>query len=132
MRSVWRPICPYLVCLCLAFPLGGCLAHDGSVQPLPAEEDVLKAGDALHINVAGEEDLSGGFAVKDDGTVRMELLGAVPAAGLSVEGFAEQLRRLLAAGYLRNPQVRVERMASFVPPAPVVASAPPPVLRPSQ
>ena len=54
---------------------------------------MLKAGDALHINVAGEEDLSGGFAVKDDGTVRMELLGAVPAAGLSVAGFAEQLRR---------------------------------------
>jgi polysaccharide export outer membrane protein len=123
----WRPICPYLVCLCLALPLGGCLAQDGPV-PLPAEEDVLKAGDAVHIIVAGEEELSGGFAVQDNGTVRMDLLGAVPAAGLSVAGFADRLRRLLAAGYLRNPQVRVERMASFVPPPPM----PPPALRLSQ
>jgi polysaccharide export outer membrane protein len=86
--------------------------------------DRLKAGDALVITVAGEAELSGAFSVEDDGAVWMELLGAVPAAGLSVTQFQRELRQRLLAGYLRNPQLRVERAAVF--------AAVPPVLRTSQ
>ena len=85
------------------------------------QSDVLKPGDALHITVAGEDELSGGFVVSSDGIIRMELLGAVKAAGLSPAGLEEDLRRRLAAGYLRNPQV--ERAGQF--------AAEPPLLRPS-
>jgi protein involved in polysaccharide export with SLBB domain len=48
----------------------------------------------------------------------------LPAAGLSVTEFQRALRQRLLAGYLRDPQVRVERAALF--------AAAPPVLRPSQ
>jgi polysaccharide biosynthesis/export protein len=121
-----RPIC-LLVYLSLALSLGGCLWQEGDVPAAPVQvptEDRLKAGDELVITVAGEAELSGAFSVKDDGTVRMELLGAVPAAGLSVTELQRALRQRLLAGYLRDPQVRVERAAQF--------ALAPPVLRPSQ
>ena len=72
---------------------------------------MLKPGDALRITVAGEEELSGGFVVNSDGSVRVAMLGAVPAAGLSPAGFQARLQQALAAGYLKNPQVTVERLA---------------------
>ncbi len=79
-----RPIC-LLFCLGLASALGGCqlLGLDTPPAPsAPAHADVLTPGDGLRITVAGEEELSGPVAVRGDGTVRLELLGAVPAAGL--------------------------------------------------
>jgi len=118
-----RPIC-LLICLGLC----GCQLLRGeapaAVPVREPAENVLKVGDELAITVAGEAEFSGVFPVKDDGTVRMELLGAVPAAGLSVAEFQGKLRQRLLAGYLREPQVRVERPAQLV--------AAPPVLRPSQ
>ena len=124
MPSVWRTLFH-----CLALLLGGCLAPTGDVPP-PVQEDVLKAGDRLSITVSGEEDLSGSFAVNRDGTVRLDLLGGVPAAGLSVAGFQEQVRQRLAAGYLIDPQVRVARLAQLPPPGSLPAASP--ALRPSQ
>ena len=124
MRPICLLVCP-LVCLSLALSLGGCLWQEDPVTAVSVPtEDRLKAGDELAVTVAGEAELSGAFSVKDDGTVRMELLGAVPAAGLSVTEFQRELRQRLLAGYLRDPQVRVERAALF--------AAAPPVLRPSQ
>ena len=116
------------ICLLLCLGLCGCQLLKGEVPaavPVQAPaENVLKVGDELAITVAGEAEFSGVFSVQGDGTVRMELLGAVPAAGLSVAEFQGQLRQKLLAGYLRDPQVRVERPAELV--------AVPPVLRPSQ
>lgn len=112
---------PVFLSFCLL--LGGCLSVPEAAPP--AKADVLAPGDGLRITVAGEEELSGGFVVNSDGNVRLELLGAVPAAGLSPAALQEKLRQLLAAGYLKNPQVQVERVA--------MAPAPPaPELRPSQ
>jgi protein involved in polysaccharide export with SLBB domain len=122
-----RPIC-LLVCLGLALLPGGCLWLGGEIPPATSAQEpaetLLQAGDELAITVAGEAELSGVFSVKDDGTVRMELLGSVPVAGLSVTELQRELRRRLLAGYLRDPQVRVQRAALF--------AAAPPVLRPSQ
>ena len=125
MRSVWRTFFP-----CLALLLGGCLAPSGEAPPPLVQGDVLQPGDGLSIAVSGEEELSGSFAVNGDGSVRLELLGAVPAAGLSVAEFALQVRQRLAAGYLIDPQVRVTRLAQLPPqqPVPAVLQA----LRPSQ
>jgi len=106
-----RPIFLYF-CLCLV--LGGCLAP---APDAPLAADVLKPGDTLRIIVAGEEELSGGFVVNSDGNVRMAMLGTVPAAGLSPAVFQDRLRQLLAAGYLKTPQVQVERLAMAAPPA---------------
>lgn len=111
---------PIFLSLCLL--LGGCLS--GPEAAPPAKADVLAPGDGLRITVAGEAELSGGFVVNSDGNVRLELLGPVPAAGLSPVALQDRLRQLLAAGYLKNPQVQVERVAAAAPP-------PSPDLRPS-
>jgi polysaccharide biosynthesis/export protein len=104
---------PILLSLCLCLALTGCLS--GPEASPPAQADVLAPGDGLRITVAGEEELSGGFVVNSDGNVRLGLLGAVPAAGLSPAALQEKLRQLLAAGYLKNPQVLVERVAPSSP-----------------
>lgn len=105
-----RPICLSLcLCFCLGLVLGGCLS---GASDTPSVALVLKPGDALRITVAGEEELSGGFIVNSDGSVRLPLLGTVPAAGLSPATFQAKLQQLLGSGYLKNPQVAVERLAT--------------------
>ncbi len=101
-------------CLLLLIVLGACSLEAPAVAPVQA--DSLRPGDGIHITVTGEDELSGGFIVNSDGTVRLELLGPVPAAGLTPAAFQEDLRRRLAAGYLKAPQVAVTRIAPQAPP----------------
>jgi len=119
-----RPICLFFGA---ALALGGCGLMDGGA-PQPQVQDVLQPGDNLRITVAGEEEVSGVFPVNADRTVHLELVGTVPAGGLSVTAFADSLRQRLAAGYLKDPQVVVARVATNAAAAPL----PPPVLRQSQ
>lgn len=106
---------PLLLVLVLA--LGGCsLWGAGEPPPVPRRSDVLQPGDNLWVAVAGEEALSGLFPVRSDGTVWMGLIGAVPAAGQTLQALQEALRQRLAAGYLREPLVEVTRVTA--PPAP--------------
>jgi protein involved in polysaccharide export with SLBB domain len=116
-----------LVALLLMLMLGGCSTWESispwsSPAPAAVSDYLLKPGDALQITVAGENELTGLYPVKSDGTVWFQMLGAVPAAGMVVPLFQESLRQRLAAGYLKSPQVTVMR----------VAAPPPPALRPSQ
>lgn len=103
----------------LLLALGGCSLWQGEeLPPPPPRTDALAPGDNVWIAVAGEESLSGLYPVRGDGTVWMELLGALPAAGVALP----DLRQRLAAGYLRQPLVAVTR----------VTTPPPPSLRQSQ
>gem|GEM_PF-3505561 len=99
--------CVFAYALCW----GGCLSAGPDTPPVA---QVLQPGDTLRITVAGEDELSGGFIVNSDGSVRLSLLGTIPAAGLSPAAFQAKLQQLLAAGYLKNPQVVVERMGQPV------------------
>lgn len=111
-RALW----PFFVLLMM---LGGCSLWPGSPPPpAPVRGDVLQPGDHLWIAVAGEEALSGLFPVRNDGTVWVELVGAIPAAGVALPAFQETLRQRLAAGYLREPLVEVTRV--MAPPAPAL------------
>ena len=121
-----RRIC-LLIALCLGF--AGCSTLD-SFQPAPPgpvvagpsadalKPDLLKSGDAVQVTVAGEEEVSGVFLVASDGTVHMELVGAVKAAGLTPAAFQDSLRTRLAQGYLADPQVTVARAVPQPQPAP--------------
>lgn len=138
--------------LCLLVMLGPALAGCGLFAGMPAEGPLpaqavppqsgqLKPGDAVHIAVAGEQELSGIFIVAANGAIHLELLGDVPAAGMTPDALAQALRQRLAAGYLKEPQVVVIRapapvsapvpasdralLAGSLPPAP--ASPPPPL-----
>ncbi len=63
--------------------------------------------DVLTITVYDQAELSGKFTVDPDGTLTFPLLGRVKAGGLTLRGLEEDLKKRLADGYLRNPQVSV-------------------------
>jgi polysaccharide export outer membrane protein len=70
-------------------------------------EYVLGARDVLTITVFDQQDLSGEFGVDEDGTFAYPLLGRVNASGLTLRQLEGELKKRLAAGYLKNPQLSV-------------------------
>lgn len=75
---------------------------------LSAQSDyIIGAQDVLTITVYDQADLSGKFTVDPDGTLTFPLIGRVKAGGLTLRGLEEDLKKRLADGYLRHPQVSV-------------------------
>jgi polysaccharide biosynthesis/export protein len=80
----------------------------------PATPAVLTEGyvigpqDNLSIIVSDEAELTGKYRVDTDGTVSMPYLSRVVVAGLSLADAQVKIASLLRAGYIRNPQVRIE------------------------
>jgi protein involved in polysaccharide export with SLBB domain len=68
---------------------------------------VIGSQDQLKITVFDEPDLSTTYRVDTDGMITFPLVGRVPARGLTLNEFQDRLIARLAAGYIRNPQVRV-------------------------
>ncbi len=74
----------------------------------PAQADyLLGPGDVVKISVYDNLDLSTTARVGNDGRIQFPLVGAVPVLGLSVQGVSNQIKTLLADGYLVDPQVTV-------------------------
>src|SRR5215831_15004137 len=98
------------VALIVLGPLAGCSPGSG-LPELAANPDVsyhLGPGDTLVVRVLGADELNGGYTVQDDGTIRMLLIGAVPATGLTQDQVQAKIEQKLAAGrFLTNPQVTV-------------------------
>jgi polysaccharide biosynthesis/export protein len=67
----------------------------------------LGPGDKLHIQVLGAEDLTGDYAVGDNGTINSPLIGDVKAAGLTRSQLEREFEKKLAQGYIKNPHVSV-------------------------
>jgi polysaccharide export outer membrane protein len=70
-------------------------------------EYVIGAQDVLSITVWESPDLSGKFTVETDGSFTFPLVGRVKAGGLTLRQFEAELKKKLADGYFRNPQVSV-------------------------
>jgi polysaccharide export outer membrane protein len=104
IRIVW-------VALIALFPLAGC--SPGSDLPeLTAKPDVsayhLGPGDRLEIKVLGADELAGQYSVQDDGTIRMLMIGDVPAAGLTPEQVQTKIEEKLKAGrFITQPHASV-------------------------
>lgn len=64
--------------------------------------------DELKVTVFDAEELSGSYRVDGDGFISFPLLGRIGVAGTSLGETQEKLRSMLANGYIRNPQVRVD------------------------
>jgi polysaccharide export outer membrane protein len=63
--------------------------------------------DVLMITVFDQQDLGGKYTVDADGTVSFPLIGRLKAGGLTLQAVEEGLRKALADGFFRNPQVSV-------------------------
>ena len=73
-----------------------------------AQSDYLVGPQAvLNITVFGESELSGKYTVEQDGTFTYPQLGRIKAGGQSLRALEAELKRQLADGYLKNPQVAV-------------------------
>ena len=55
-----------------------------------------------------EPDLTGIYRVDSDGFVAFPLINKIEAGGLTLTEFEQRLKARLAAGFLNNPQVRVD------------------------
>jgi polysaccharide export outer membrane protein len=70
-------------------------------------EYVIGAQDVLTVTVWDSPDLSGKFTVEADGSFTFPLIGRVKAGGLTLRQFEAELKKKLADGYFKNPQVSV-------------------------
>lgn len=104
VRIVW-------VALMALLPLAGCSpGHD--LPELAAKPDVslyhLGPGDRLEIRVLGADELNGQYSVQDDGTIRMLMIGDVPAAGLTPDQVQASIEGKLKAGrFITQPRASV-------------------------
>jgi polysaccharide export outer membrane protein len=76
----------------------------------PGNPNSYKVGlnDEVKVTVFGEDDLTAMYRVDADGSISFPLIGRVPAAGATLFELQQRITTMLAAGYIRNPQVRVE------------------------
>src|SRR5687767_9841974 len=72
-----------------------------------AGDYVIGPQDVLTIQVFDQADLGGKYAVETDGTFSFPLIGRITAAGLTLRKFEAELKKRLADGFFRNPQVTV-------------------------
>ena len=72
-----------------------------------AADYVIGPQDVLTIQVFDQADLGGKFTVEADGTFTFPLIGRVKAGGLTLRAFESELKKQLADGYFKNPQVTV-------------------------
>ena len=91
--------------------LGVC-ARSGFAQvpqlPLAvAPEYIVESPDLLAVAVWKHADLSGEFAVDPGGAISLPLLGQVKVAGRTAKEIEAEVTRLLADGFIRQPQVTV-------------------------
>jgi polysaccharide export outer membrane protein len=64
--------------------------------------------DELKITVFDADELSGSYRVDNDGFISFPLLGRIAVGGATLAEAQEKIRALLANGYIRNPQLRID------------------------
>ena len=77
-------------------------------QDAAASQYVIGPQDLLKITVFDEPDLTNTYRVDPDGFITFPLISRISAANLTIGEFQDRLREMLANGYIRNPQVRVD------------------------
>jgi polysaccharide export outer membrane protein len=101
----------WVAALVALFLLVGC-SPGRDLPVLSAKPDVssyhLGPGDRLDIKVLGADELNGQYSVQDDGTIRMLMIGSVPAAGLTPDQVQANIEGKLKAGrYITDPHASV-------------------------
>jgi protein involved in polysaccharide export with SLBB domain len=105
-------VCMVWAGLMALLSLAGCSSAGSDLPPLTAKPDVssyhLGPGDRVEIKVLGADELNGQYSVQDDGTIRMLMVGEVPAAGFTPEQVQAKIEDKLRAGrYITQPHASV-------------------------
>jgi polysaccharide export outer membrane protein len=85
----------------------GALCVTAPAAAQSAADYVIGPQDVLNIQVFDQADLGGKYTVETDGTFSFPLIGRVTAGGMTLRSFETELKKKLADGYFRNPQVTV-------------------------
>jgi len=72
-----------------------------------ATDYIVGPGDVIKITVYDHDDLKTTVRVTENGYIVMPLLGQVKVEGMKTSDVSDQISRLLADGYIINPQVNV-------------------------
>lgn len=72
------------------------------------QEYRLGASDKIHVNVFGEDTLTGDYMVSGNGKVSLPLIGEVPAGGMTISQFQDEVAKGYQDGYLKDPKVSVQ------------------------
>lgn len=91
-----------LACVCV-----GVLWMSGAGTAAAQTNYILGSQDVVSIIVFGEEDLSRKYTIEQDGSFIFPHIGRVNARGLTLRALEQELKKLLSAGYLKDPQVSV-------------------------
>jgi polysaccharide biosynthesis/export protein len=112
---------PFPILLLCLLALAGCARSQPSLLPtgeaayaaIPtkantADDDIIRPGDRLSIQVMGEPELtSDKYHVDSTGSIQMPLAGEVLTAGLRPSELRDELIRRLGSRFIRDPQVAV-------------------------
>jgi polysaccharide export outer membrane protein len=82
-------------------------AQTPSSHAAPDSAYTLGPGDKIRVNVFGQQDLNGDYAVDGAGFVQLPLVGEVKAAGLTVNDFQKEVTIAFSNGFLVNPNIEV-------------------------
>jgi len=80
-------------------------APTAPTPPVSMEYKVVN-GDVLNISVLGEPEVSGSFAVAPDGSITLQLVGQMQAAGFTLAELTKRLTEALKK-FIREPQVAI-------------------------
>jgi len=86
-----------------------CVSFVASLSSTAAAQStdyIIGPQDVLSISVWGS-DISGKYTVEADGTFAFALIGRIPASGKTPRELEAELKKRLADGYYKNPQVSV-------------------------
>ena len=62
----------------------------------------------LAVQVFDEPELTNSYRIDSDGFITFPMINKVAASGITPPELQDRIRSMLASGYIRNPQVRVE------------------------
>jgi polysaccharide export outer membrane protein len=79
----------------------------GVEAPAQVNNYIVGPQDVLTITLFDQQDLSGKYTVEADGTFTFPLIGRVTAGGQTLRDVERALRKELANGFFKNPQVSV-------------------------
>jgi polysaccharide export outer membrane protein len=109
MTLVGRMVVCAVALLAVLLGAGGatCGLDDATTLPPPDLEktEVLGVGDVVEVRIFGEADLSGIHQISDQGTIRLPLVGAILAAGLSPDELSASIAAAYNAQYLKRAEV---------------------------